>query len=352
MKSFLKRFILLIVAAAFVTGLIFAFIQGHKEAGAEAEREKPVKAPTRVQLISGQNVVTLDHAAQDNSGVVLSPLEVTLHRQQIPAYGVVLDLQELTDLRNALETARAQFNKANAAKDVAQQDYQRSKALYEKNQNVSEKTVQAAEGTLRGEEGNVQIAQAAVNAAQATALQHWGTVVAGWLATDDSHFERLRVQKDFLVQVTLSPDPATATQPPTASVQTADGRQLDATLVSAAPRTDPKIQGQSFLYIVSGQATNLLPGMNVTALLPVGDAARGVIVPASAVVWFQGKAWAYMEIEPDRFARREVATEQPIPNGWFQAKGFSTGEVLVTQGPQVLLSEEFRAQISVGEEGQ
>jgi hypothetical protein len=352
MNTLLIRLLLLVITVGLAAGLILAFLQEHKDAAAEVERDKPIKAPMRVEVVKGQNVVTLDAAARAGSGIVVSTLDATSHRPQIPAHGIVLELQELTDLRNALETAKAQLNKANAGRDVAQSDYERVKKLYAGNQNVSEKTVQAAQGALVGEEGNVQIAQAAINAIQATALQHWGGVVAGWITDGKEHFERLRLEKDLLIQVTLSPDLAATTAPATGSVQTSDGRLIDATLVSAAPRTDPKIQGPSFLYFVTAQATNLLPGMNVTALLPVGEALQGVIVPTSAVVWFQGKAWAYVQIMPDRFARREVTMEQPTLVGWFQRKRFSAGEALVIRGPQVLLSEEFRAQISIGEENQ
>lgn len=350
MKPFWKKAILTLVAVAAIVGLIFAFLVGRKEAATEAEREKPVKAPTRVEVVHGENVVTFDEATRTNSGVELGRLEASSQRLLIPAYGVVLDLQELTDLRNALENAKAQLRKAKAALEVVQKDYERVKALYDKNQNVSQKVVQAAEGTLRAEESNVQTAQAALNIAQSTALQHWGNVIADWLAQGSPEFEQLRLQKELLVQVTLSPG-QTLAAPPTASVQTADGRLLDAKFVSAALRTDPKIQGRSFFYMFPAENTDLLPGMNVTALLPVGEPTQGVAAPSSAVVWLQGRPWLYIQMKPDKFVRREVSTEQPVKGGWFQLKGFAANDAFVSKGPQVLLSEEFRAQISVGEEG-
>lgn len=351
MKPFWKRLLLILVAVGLIGGLIVAFTVGRKEAANEAEREKPVKAPTRVKVVNGENVVTFDQATQTNSGVALTRLETISHRRELSTYGVVVDLQELTDLRNAIETAQAQLSKGRAAREVASQDYERVKTLYEKNQNVSQKVVQAAEGTLQAEEANVQTAQAALHAAQATALQHWGGIIADWLAQAAPEFDQLRSQTNLLVQVTLSPGQAIVAAPQSAQVQTAEGKLVPAAFVSLAPRTDPKIQGRSFFYVIAAKDSNLLPGMSVTALLPVDEAVQGVVAPASAVVWLQGKAWAYAQVSPDRFARREVSTEQPVPGGWFQPQGFSTGQLFVVKGPQVLLSEEFRAQISVGEEG-
>jgi len=255
----------------------------------------------------------------------------------------------LIDLRNAIETAQAQLSKTQAAREVASADDERVKALYAKNQNVSQKVVQEAAGTLQGEESNVQTAQAALHAAQATALQHWGSVVAAWLVQPTPELEQLRSQKNLLVQVSLAPGQGDVAAPPTALVQSAEGKLIPAMFVSLAPRADPKIQGKSLLYLVAADGANLLPGMNVTALLPTGESVAGVVIPSSAVVWLQGKAWAYAQAKPDHFARREVSTDQPVTRGWFQPQGFSAGQVVVAKGPQVLLSEEFRAQIQIGD---
>jgi hypothetical protein len=293
--------------------------------------------------------VTFDQPTQAISGIEMRSLEIVQHRHEILAYGVIVDLQELTDLRNAIETGQAQVSKARSARQVASQEHERVKFLFEKDQSVSQKVVQAAEGTLRAEEANVQVADAALRAAQTAALQHWGGALAGWLTQATPQFEELASQKNLLLQITLPPGQGGVAAPPTASVQTAEGQLIPARFVSLAPRTDAKIQGKSFFYAVTAQGSNLLPGMNVTALLPAGDPAPGAVIPASAVVWLQGKPWAYVQLQPNRFARREVSTDQPVPGGWFQPRSFSAGQLIVAKGPQVLLSEEFRAQIQIGD---
>lgn len=73
-------------------------------------------------------------------------------------------------------------------------------------------------------------------------------------------------------------------------------------------------------------------------------------MPTDAVVWWQGRAWIYVQRDPTLFARRELATDSPVPGGWFIAQGISPDQRVVTKGAQQLLSEEFRAQIDVGEE--
>jgi hypothetical protein len=67
---------------------------------------------------------------------------------------------------------------------------------------------------------------------------------------------------------------------------------------------------------------------------------RGVIIPASAVVWSEGKAWTYLQPAPNQFSRRELATDIPVNEGYFVGSGFSAGSKVVKRGAQSLFSEE------------
>jgi len=86
----------------------------------------------------------------------------------------------------------------------------------------------------------------------------------------------------------------------------------------------------------------LLPGLNVEALLPAENAAAqsGVIVPEPAVVWWQGRAWIFVQTGKGVFAQRAIATDQPEPAGGYFVAGFPAGQAVVVRGVQVLLSEE------------
>jgi hypothetical protein len=87
----------------------------------------------------------------------------------------------------------------------------------------------------------------------------------------------------------------------------------------------------------------------VLAFLPTGKAVDGVTIPASAVVWWQDRAWVYRRTEPDKFARVEIATDNPAPGGGYIVSGPHDVQI-VTGGAQLLLSEEFRSQIQVDED--
>lgn len=332
--------------------LVWAFLEKRQELTLEQERERPIKVPSRVSMQDGEPTITLDQDTQRKSGIVIAPLAATSHQEELRAYGTILQLQGLVDVRNNYAAAKAQVDKIQAALAASRKEYERLKGLHQANQNISDKALQAAEAVWRADEASARAAQEAVSAVESTARQQWGSVLAEWLSDTSQPFDRLLQQREVLIQITLPAGAPPLSAPQLARVQAADGTLVSAKLVSPAPHTDPRLQGMSFFYRAPAETPGLLFGMNVLAYLPVGPQVQGVIVPAAAVVWWQGKAWVYVQRGPDQFVRREIPTETPLQEGWFVGKGLSAGEQLVVSGAQLLLSEEFRAQIQVGEEGQ
>jgi len=153
-------------------------------------------------------------------------------------------------------------------------------------------------------------------------------------------------RQTFLLQITLPPGVILKAPPATASIETGKAARANITFVSPATRIDPKIQGMSFFYTVPADS-GVLPGMNVLAFLPSGQSIEAASVPASAIVWWQGRAWVYRRTGQDTFARVQIATNLPAPGGGYIAKDVPEDAEIVTRGAQLLLSEEFRAQIQV-----
>ena len=347
MNKSLKWVIGIVVAAGIVSLLVWASVAGRQEAATEAQRERPIESPSRVSIQKGEATIQMDPTDQSRNGIAVSPLQWTSRRQEYRANAVVLAVQELIDLRNNYVPARSQLEKAQASLDVSRRAYERVKALYEDEQNASAKAVQAAEGTMRSDEVTLKAAQDSYHLAEDNVRQRWGSVITSWLLKGSPEFERLMRQENFLIQVTLPGSDIPA--PQNASIETASGRILSAKLVGRLPRLDPRIQAPVFVY-VTPRNPDVIPGMSLVALLPAGASARGLVIPRLAVVWWQGKAWAYVQVASDKFARREVLTEMPVEDGWFVTKSFTSKQKVVMSGSQQLLSEEFRSQIQAGGE--
>ncbi len=117
-----------------------------------------------------------------------------------------------------------------------------------------------------------------------------------------------------------------------------------------APQADPLTRMPAWLYRLSGTA-GLRPGVALVAYRPDARAAAGgVLVPGDAVVQWDALAWAFVERAPGTYVRVRVPTDLAVPGGWLVQRGVRAGDRVVVAGAGQLLSEEFRARISVGQE--
>lgn len=348
MKSILRVVILSLVILAIAGGLIWSFLAGRGEQAAEAQRESPVQAPSRVTSENGRNVLAFDAASQKANGILTTVLIPTKQQIESQATGVVMQLQPLLDLKASYNTPATDLIRARANAQASQAEYERLRQLNQDGKNASDKAVEAAGATAKSDAALVQNAQQAITVLKGSALLHWGPVVSRWFEGNSPQLDALLMQRRFLLQVTST----TATRfsaPKRAIVQYADGTHAQATFVSILPQLDPRLQVPSLLYEVAAHP-GLVPGINLNVFLPSGPLLSGVVVPSSAVVWSQGSSWCYVEESPGKFVRTAIETSDPVPGGWFVTEGIDSNARVVTSGAQTLLSEEFRSQIQADQD--
>jgi biotin carboxyl carrier protein len=127
--------------------------------------------------------------------------------------------------------------------------------------------------------------------------------------------------------------------------------RVTADLVGPAADADPVTRRPAYLYRVRAAWSDARPGTAVEGYVPsTGPSVPGVLVPSAGVVQWEGLAWVYVEQAPGKYLRAPVSTDRPVPGGWIESTGLKPGDRVVTQGAGQLLSEEFRAGITVGEE--
>ena len=348
MKPFLRILIVCLVVAGIAGGLVWGFLAGRSEQTAEAENDTSVEAPSRIVSEGGKTVLVFDQQAQRANGIATSALIADRRSAEEQANGVVLQLQPLLDLKTSYNLAQMDILKARAAAQASQAEYQRLKQLNQGSQNVSEKSVEAARATAESDAAVLLNAEQSLAVLKSSMPLHWGAMVAKWLEQGSPQLDALLTQRMVLLQVTAV-NAGGSTAPAQATVQLPDGAHSSAHLISALHQVDPRLQAPSFLYTVSAHP-GLIPGMNLPVFLPAGPARNGSIVPYGAVVWWQGRAWCYVEESPGKFTREEVSTANLVPSGWFASEGIAPGARVVTAGAQTLLSEEFRSQIQADQD--
>ncbi len=346
------RLIVAIVAAGLLGLLVWGFVEGRREQAVERAREQPVRAPSRVSEDHGEVVVTLDAATQARSAIRTAPLAPTKQRAELRGFATVLDLQPLGADRVAYAQARSELAQAQAALAVSSRELERTRILNRDDKNLSDKALDAAQASQRADRARAQAADMSAHLLADAARQRWGPVMAGWFATDGAPLQRLLSLQDVLLRVALPAGATSMPFPETVRIAVGPDDFVTAHLVSVAPQVDPQLQGATALYRTAA-VDGLQPGRSVDLWLPRGDGTRsGAVVPQAAVVWWQGRAWAYLQQNPTRFVRREIDTGTPVAGGYFVSDPQVAGRHGVVVGAQLLLSEEFRAQIHVGEEGE
>jgi biotin carboxyl carrier protein len=129
-----------------------------------------------------------------------------------------------------------------------------------------------------------------------------------------------------------------------------DAPPIPATLIGPAPEADALTRQPAYLYRSRTSWPGAVPATPVAATAPDGESVTGVLVPDRAVVQWEGLAWAYLRRAPGEYARVRVPTDHPARGGWLAGRPLAAGDSVVVTGVQELLSEEFRARVTVGEE--
>lgn len=347
--KFTRSHALIAAMAAVIALLLWALIYfARDEWGAEPqEREEEIETASAAGVQDGRPVVRVSPESQMASGMALEPLQPGKSEAAVEAYGMVMNLQSLAEMRGRYLTAAAEARALRASVAASESEFRRMELLFRDDRNVSEQALKAAEGRYRSEQARQLAAEQSAAGVRDSMRSTWGNTVTGWVANPESQVMRaLLQQSSFLVQLVLPHDlPRSAVR---GSITVAPAISRDnarpARFVSDSPQMDTALPGETYFYMVDGGG--LRAGMRVLARIGLGGApVAGVIVPPAAVVWHAGKAWAYVKDDERTFSRHEVATGQELNGGWFNATGFEAGAEVVVSGAQLLLSEELKYQI-------
>ncbi len=289
-----------------------------------------------VSVSNGRTIVTVPTDAQQQSGITAKAAQGTSQRQSVPAYGAVMDTQPIIDARTRYISAQSDEAIARASLDASRQQAERLRQLLSQNA-VSPKDYQAQEAAALSDQAKLQAANLSLLNSKGGIKSQFGEVIAGWVLSNSSDFQRLLAHEDALLRVTL-PLGGTLNPPQTITIDTNDSQSVTAGLVSRAAQSDPDIQGTAYIYRVH---VPLATGMHVTAHMPTtGTSLAGVIVPSDAVVWYGGIPWVYRKIGPDKFARQQLLQPTEIGKSYFVSRGIAPGDAVVVAGAQLLLSVE------------
>jgi len=338
------QIVLAAVAAIILVLLIRSGIERRREASREGESVGSHRAASRVSQKDGMSIITIDRATGAMSGIAVAPLAPGVHQEERGVYGRVLGPQALILLRDGHASAGEEAEKARLDLNASRKVYEQTKKLRDERGHTGDRDLAAAEKRWRADEARARAIDERLKEVEREARAQLGDGLVSWLCENPRRLDRLIERKDLLIQVAI---PAGGTSSPPqgpARIKTLNDTVISAEPISTAPLINPGEGTRSYFYVAPAGSTGASPGAMLPVRLPSGPEARGVIIPESAVVWYEGRAWVYVQKDSEHFSRREIRVETPVPGGWFVKDGFAPGEIVVVNGAQLLLSDEFLSQ--------
>lgn len=274
----------------------------------------------------------LSEEAQQKLGLATVTLQNASMPSSVAATAEVLDPSSLAKLADDMVAAQA-------AADASTSEYQRTQALVAADGNMSRKALEAARTQSMADQSRLRQIRTQLRT-------EWGSRLA---ALDAS---ALRIRVDALLdgsEALLKSEPlnapASGFMADAATLQLADKKVLDVRVLGSLPRSSSGVSGA---WLLQASSASLVPGMIVTAQLhaQTTDDARSpheassprVLLPRSAVIRWNGVAWAYVVTDATHFERRAVQGQTMTPAGWLVAAPFKAGEKVVTQGVGALIA--------------
>jgi hypothetical protein len=311
--------------------------------------EEEIETPSRVSSKAGMTIINVNAATQQQSGIKTSQLKKATHQAAVSTYGNVISIDSLIDLRTRYLAAKAESAVLRTTLNQFNLEYNRLYALNQDNKNVSDKVVATALANLKQNEAKVYAAETTAKNIVESMLQAWGEKLTKLAMNKDASglLQSLIAYNAVLIQITLpfdSTEPlanSTITVAPTA----ATARTIKAQYISRAPQSNTIMQGKTYFYLAT--TSELRAGMQVkVAGLQAKGQAKGVIIPNTAVIWYGGKPWVYRQTDEAHFSRLPIVTNVEVGDSWFYNGDLQPNDTVVTSGAQLLLSEEFKYQIT------
>ena len=287
------------------------------------------------------STVSLGAKAMSAGGIRTVALQRTRRAPRVAAFGRVLDPGPLISLSARIAAARGTLAAAQAASALKRSEAARASNLYRTQHNISQAAFQAAQSQLLVAQATQASAQARLGELLARARSDWGARLGAAAASGTAPLPELESGAEQIVEVSLPlgqslPPPSTDPQ-----ASTPDGKRVALRLVGRAPRAAAGVAGPGLYYLMATQDSAPI-GTPLTVSLRAHGAVAGVLIPASAVVWHDGRALVYRQSAPGAFAPVAMPHVTRTQRGYFVAdlsdEAPRPGQRIVVSGAALVFS--------------
>ncbi len=300
--------------------------------------DAPVAA---LQLDGNEQFLVFPPGVAEANGVVVADVRAGTWTERYTSLGTVLDIAALLGDVASIEGTERLIAQSEARMQPLRERLDRLQQAYDAGL-IALADVNLAERSLREEE----MARSEHTAVRMQTLQRieyqWGPYFARAAADRAPLLAALASRRTALVQASLPPGLA--------------GREFRTEILSNGTARPVQLIGPGFADVagMGSDAVTLLadggglrPGLRVEIAFAATDRTEpGVIIPTSAVLFHGDGTWVYRDFGDGRFGRRALAGLRRLDRSWFVPESVLEADArIVIRGGQMLLAEEFRADI-------
>ena len=324
-------------------------IIGIQSNGEQSEEEIIIDYTT---VINGIKQIQLPTSVEKNSNIQYIKLKQTQINQKKLNYGIVQNMGPLVSKRTNLARVNQLTEKLKNKIQIEKKLLEALKVLNKDNKNISDLTISKKEIEISDLENQKNIYEYEKTSILSNIKQEWGPFFVSANKNKNNLLNRILKNKNQLISLSVTQSSREELPPKSIVIipSISNTSLVEASFLSSSPMVNPSIVGKNFFYYTKNNKLTI--GERISAYVSQSNYKQNhLLVPNSSVIWSNGQPWAYIRIKSNgNFERRSLQgmreAENGSENGWIVPEGkIKIDDEIVTNGAQLLLSEEFKYQI-------
>ena len=303
-------------------------------------------------IVDGIKQIQLPVSVEKNSNIQFRKLKKTKTNQKKLNYGIVQDISSLIKAKTNFVKVNYLITKLKNQVNNEKKHLESLIILNEDNKNVSDLAINKKQTEISDLSNQINIYENEKTNMLSLVKQQWGVNFVGILKNKNNPLNKLLKNKNQLISLSVTQIEREELPPENIVIipSISSSSEIKAKYLSPSPIVNQSIVGKNFFYLTSN--SKLIVGERISAYISKSNSNQNfLLVPNSSVVWSKGQPWAYIRIkENGNFVRRSLQgmreAENGSENGWIVPDDkIKINNEIVTNGAQLLLSEEFKYQI-------
>ena len=292
-----------------------------------------------------KKMITIPSSVIKNSGIEIQPIAESKKRSLYYSYGYVMNLKELIISKTKSSNMNFKFNQLNKQLEEEEVHYKILKSLNEDNKNIADSVVHEKEIEINNLRNDLRILKNNKRNLFSVVKHEWGKSLTELIINSkESPLKGIFNSEARLFKITITKNQIKNRPPQELIVFSLNQpeKKYKANFISKAPIEDKDIQGRSYFYLLSSNDLMVDSKINSYTEISEDGQVKKFHIPKSAIVWNNGKPWIYEQPNKNSFLRQPVFKMEEDKNGWIVQFENTPPRAIVTNGAQLILSEEYK----------